>query len=198
MQASYGPRVLLFGADYVWPERTFEIAAPVVVASGGEVVGTVYLPLVPSDFTALVRAVRAARPDYILALFPAVWGDALKALDDAGLLTDDLGIGTTFLGDVDLAGLAGALLAPLSSLTPQYGTRFLVPAFLVVLLGRPGSLGGLVVAGAVLGGSLAAAQFVIGPVTAEIAVIGLVVVLLRLIRGVPMRRADAARVPAQH
>jgi len=97
-----------------------------------------------------------------------------------------------------LAGLAGALLAPLSSLTPQYGTRFLVPAFLVVLLGRPGSLGGLVVAGVVLGGSLAAAQFVIGPVTAEIAVIGLVVVLLRLIRGVPMRRAGAANVPAQH
>ncbi len=134
MQASYGPRVLLFGADYVWPERTFEIAAPVVVASGGEVVGTVYLPLVPSDFTALVRAVRAARPDYILALFPAVWGDALKALDDAGLLTDDLGIGTTFLGDVDLAGIGpiarGNVTAlPFFTVVPEPGVQAFLERF---------------------------------------------------------------------
>ena len=79
-----------------------------------------------------------------------------------------------------LAGLAGALLAPLSTLTPQFGTRFLVPAFLVVILGRAGSFMGLVAAGVILGGSLAAAQFAIDAVAAEILVILLAIVLLRL------------------
>jgi urea transport system permease protein len=79
-----------------------------------------------------------------------------------------------------VAGLAGALLAPLSTLTPQFGTRFLVPAFLVVILGRAGSLKGLATAGVILGGSLAAAQFAIDAVAAEILVILLAVVLLRL------------------
>ncbi len=101
----YGPRALLFGADYVWPRRSFGIAAPIVAELGGEVVDTVYLPLVADDFLGLVRAVRAADPDYLFVLYPAVWGAALKALDDAGLLQPDLGIGTTFLGDADLAGI---------------------------------------------------------------------------------------------
>lgn len=134
MQASYGPRVLLFGADYVWPERTFEIAAPIVAESGGEVVGTVYLPLVANDFTALVRAVREAQPDYLLVLYPAVWGDALKALDDAGLLTDELGIGTTFLGDVDLAGIGpiarGNVTAlPFFTVVPEPGVQAFLERF---------------------------------------------------------------------
>jgi len=105
LHAEHGPRALFFGADYVWPQRSFEIAEPIVAGLGGEVVGTVLLPLVANDYTALVRAVRSAQPDYLFVLYPAVWGAALKALEDAGLLTDELGIGTTFLGDVDLAGI---------------------------------------------------------------------------------------------
>lgn len=105
LHAEYGPRALFFGADYVWPQRSFEIAAPIVTELGGEVVGTVFLPLVANDYTALVRAVRSNQPDYLFVLYPAVWGAALKALEDAGLLTDELGIGTTFMGDVDLAGI---------------------------------------------------------------------------------------------
>jgi urea transport system substrate-binding protein len=105
LHAEFGPRALFFGADYVWPQRSFEIAAPIVTELGGEVVSTVFLPLVANDYTALVRAVRSEQPDYLFVLYPAVWGAALKALEDAGLLTDELGIGTTFLGDVDLAGV---------------------------------------------------------------------------------------------
>ena len=105
LQDEYGPNVMLFGADYVWPQRTFEIAKPIIAENGGTVVSELYLPLVADDFTEFVTAVRDTEPDYILSLYPAVWGPALKALDDAGLLTDDLGIGTTFLGDPDLPGV---------------------------------------------------------------------------------------------
>ncbi|MFV2040126.1 MAG: ABC transporter substrate-binding protein, partial [Acidimicrobiales bacterium] len=109
LQEEYGPNVLLFGADYVWPRRTFEIARPIIEEGGGTVVQELYLPLIADDFTELVTAVRDTQPDYIFSLYPAIWGPALKALDDAGLL-DDVGVGTTFLGDPDLAGV-GALAA---------------------------------------------------------------------------------------
>ncbi len=105
LQAEYGPNVMLFGADYVWPRRSFEIAKPIIEENGGTVVAELYLPLVAEDFTELVRQVRDTQPDYLFVLYPAVWGAALKALDDAGLL-DGLGIGTTFLGDPDFAGIA--------------------------------------------------------------------------------------------
>jgi urea transport system substrate-binding protein len=134
LHAEFGPRALLFGADYVWPRRSFEIAGPIVAGLGGEVVDTVYLPLVADDYTALVTAVRAADPDYLFVLYPAVWGAALKALEDAGLLRDGLGIGTTFLGDADLAGIGtiarGNLTAlPFFTAVPGDGVAAFLAAF---------------------------------------------------------------------
>ena len=105
LQEKYGKNALLFGADYVWPHRSFEIAKPIIAANGGTVVAELYLPLIAEDFSELVKTVREKQPDYIFSLYPAVWGSALKALDDAGLL-DDVGVGTIFLGDPDFAGVA--------------------------------------------------------------------------------------------
>lgn len=105
LQDEYGPDVMLFGADYVWPRRSFEIAKPIIEQNGGNVVSELYLPLIADDFSELVQEVRATQPDYIFSLYPAVWGSALKALDDAGLL-DTVGVGTIFLGDPDYAGIA--------------------------------------------------------------------------------------------
>ena len=105
LQEKYGPKAMLFGADYVWPRRSFEIAKPIIAASSGEVVSELYLPLIADDFSELVKTVREKQPDYIFSLYPAVWGAALKALDDADLL-DTVGVGTIFLGDPDYAGIA--------------------------------------------------------------------------------------------
>lgn len=89
-----------------------------------------------------------------------------------------------------VAGLAGALLAPLNTLTPQYGLRFLVNAFLVVILGRPGSLKGMLIAAAVLGGALGIMQFHISTVIAQMLMLALAVVAARLR---PLVTARAAR-----
>ena len=79
-----------------------------------------------------------------------------------------------------IAGLAGALLAPINTLDPQFGLLFLVNAFLVVILGGQGSLRGLVIAGAVLGGSLAVLQFFISTVYAQIIVLVIAILAVRL------------------
>lgn len=89
-----------------------------------------------------------------------------------------------------VAGLAGALLAPLNTLDPQFGLLFLVNSFLVVILGGQGSLRGLVVAAVVLGGSLSIMQFVISTVYAQI------IVLVIAIVGVRLRPVLAERIGA--
>ena len=100
-----------------------------------------------------------------------------------------------------LAGLAGALLAPISTLDPQFGLLFLVNSFLVVILGGVGSLAGLVTGGIVLGCSLALLQFSIPTVLAQIVVLVIAVVGVRLrpflvaeaaSRSSPRRRPAAA------
>lgn len=91
-----------------------------------------------------------------------------------------------------IAGLAGALLAPINTLDPQYGLLFLVNAFLVVILGGAGSLRGLVIAAVVLGGSLTMLQFVISTVLAQIVVLVIAIVGVRL-RPVLVERLAARR-----
>jgi len=79
-----------------------------------------------------------------------------------------------------IAGLAGALLAPINTLDPQFGLLFLVNSFLVVILGTQGSLRGLVVAAALLGGSLSILQLMIPTVYAQIIVLVIAVLGVRL------------------
>ena len=50
-----------------------------------------------------------------------------------------------------LAGLVGALYAPLMGLTPTYGTNFLVESFVTVVVGGANPLAGTVLAGTGLG-----------------------------------------------
>lgn len=57
----------------------------------------------------------------------------------------------TFAFGAALAGLAGALMVPLFSLSADLGVRFLVQAFLSVMLGGVGSFEGPVLGSAVLG-----------------------------------------------
>ncbi len=79
-----------------------------------------------------------------------------------------------------IAGLAGAMLAPISTLNPQFGLLFLVNSFLVVIIGGKGSLRGLVVAGVVLGGTLAALQFLISTVLAQILILVIAIIGVRV------------------
>ncbi len=79
-----------------------------------------------------------------------------------------------------LAGLAGAMLAPINTLNPQFGLLFLVNSFLVVILGGTGSLRGLIVAGILLGGTLAVLQFMISTIVAQIVVLAIAIVGVRV------------------
>ena len=96
-----------------------------------------------------------------------------------GINVDRLRAGMFVIGSA-LGGFAGALIAPINTLNPSFGVLFLVNSFLVVIIGGKGSLRGLVTAAIVLGGSLAILQFVVSTVTAQILVLIIAIVGVRV------------------
>ena len=97
----------------------------------------------------LGRAIRAVAQDRSAARLMGVDVDRIYMLT--------FGIGTA------LAGLAGCLLTPIYSLSPQIGTNFILPAFAVVVLGGLGSVLGAYVGGFVVGLTEALAGYYLDP-----------------------------------
>lgn len=85
------------------------------------------------------------------------------------------GIGTA------LAGLAGCLLAPLYSLSPQIGMNFIMPAFAVVVLGGLGSVKGAYIGAFIVGLTEAIAGFYLDPALKH-AVLFLVFIIVLIVR----------------
>ena len=146
------------------------------------VLGTLY-PLYRLFVMAV--AVLAAATTFLL-FYRTSLGLAARAVIANRSMASSLGLNTrrmdrmTFAFGAALAGLAGAVMAPLMSVDPQMGVGFLIPAFLSILVGGAGSL-----LGALLGTTLiAAASTLVSSVwtqiVAEITVFGLAIVVIRL------------------
>ena len=71
-------------------------------------------------------------------------------------------------------------MAPLMSCDPQMGLGFFIPAFLSILVGGAGTLSGILVGGAVVGASDSFISYLFSPVTAQIVVFSLAIVLIRI------------------
>jgi branched-chain amino acid transport system permease protein len=67
-----------------------------------------------------------------------------------GINVEATGTATFVLAAV-LAALAGAVLVPISNFTPAMGTNVIIKAFVVVIVGGMGSIGGAVICGLLLG-----------------------------------------------
>ena len=105
------------------------------------------------------------------------------AVQDAEML-DGLGVNVphvftlTFAGSAALAATAGLLLAPVFTVYPQMGVEMILLAFIVVILGGMGSLGGSVVAGFVIGIAQSLLTLWMNPQRVAIAIFGIMIVVL--------------------
>jgi len=92
-----------------------------------------------------------------LLMFRTSYGTRLRAIVQDRTIASCFGInagrvfGLTFAFGAGLAGLAGALVAPLKSVSPEMGTGYVVDSFFVVVLGGAQSLLGTVASAFVLG-----------------------------------------------
>ncbi len=87
---------------------------------------------------------------------------------------------TTFAVGSGLAGLAGALYAPVMTVTPEYGTGFLVEAFVAVVVGGASVLVGTVLASGLLGTVNAAVTNVAGTFMGQVAMLIAAIIAIRL------------------
>jgi branched-subunit amino acid ABC-type transport system permease component len=105
------------------------------------------------------------------------------AVQDAQML-DGLGVNVrrvftlTFAASGALAALAGLLLAPVFTVYPQMGVEMILLAFIVVILGGMGSMGGSVIAAFVIGITQSLFSLWMNPQRVAIAIFGLMILVL--------------------
>ena len=86
----------------------------------------------------------------------------------------------TFTFGAALAGLAGALVVPVFSLSADLGIRFLIQGFLAIMLGGIGTFQGSVAGAAVVGVLSAALPWTVAPVLADVLVFVIAIVFLKI------------------
>jgi branched-chain amino acid transport system permease protein len=105
------------------------------------------------------------------------------AVQDAEML-DGLGVNVrrvftlTFAGSAALAALAGLLLAPVFTVYPYMGVEMILLAFIVVILGGMGSMGGSVAAAFAIGFAQSLFSLWMNPQRVAIAIFGIMLVVL--------------------
>jgi len=129
----------------------------------------------------------------VAALFALTWflinrtspGMKLRAVVQDPAIASCFGINAdrvyaaTFAYGAGLAGLAGALVAPLKSVSPEMGTTYVVDAFMVVVLGGVQSLFGAVISAALLGEASSVLGFLSNDTVAQAVVLAAIIVLIR-------------------
>lgn len=128
-----------------------------------------------------------------IALFALTWyllfrtalGLKLRAIAQNREVASCFGInsdriyGLTFAYGAGLAGLAGAVISPLKSVSPEMGTTYVVDAFMVVVLGGVESLIGTVASSGIIGGLSGSIAFYFNDTIAKAVVLLAIVVLIR-------------------
>jgi urea transport system permease protein len=128
-----------------------------------------------------------------LALFGLTWlimnrttiGMQLRAIIQDRSVAASFGINArriyalTFAYGAGLAGLAGALVSPLKSVSPEMGTGYVVDAFMVVVLGGVQNLAGAVGSAFILGELTGGIAFLQNDTVAKALVLLAIVVLIR-------------------
>jgi len=117
--------------------------------------------------------------------FKTSFGMQLRAVTKNRSMSQCLGINTTRIDSLTfalgsgLAGLAGALLAPVKSVTPYMGTAYIVDGFLTVVLGGFTSIIGTAASSVVISESVTAMAGYMSEITARVLVFCIIIILIR-------------------
>lgn len=80
-----------------------------------------------------------------------------------------------------LTGLAGAIIAPLSGVSPTMGSFFIAKVFITVIVGGPMALLGTVSASALFGGISGTVDYLVNSVVGDVCVLAVAIALLRFL-----------------
>jgi len=164
---------MLFGTD------AKSVADPL---SGVTSMGTVVIPHFRL-FIILFAACLLLATAYLI--YRTKFGVQLRTVSQNRDMSECLGINTsridayTFAFGAGLAGVAGAVLAPLKTVSPTMGLDYLVDSFMVVVLGGVGSLAGTTLGAAAIGEGNQLMTTFMGEIGAKILVFLLIILVIR-------------------
>lgn len=121
----------------------------------------------------------------LILFFKTGYGMQLRAITQNRQMSQCLGINTiridqiTFAYGCGLGGLAGAIIAPIASVTPGMGGSYIVDSFLVVILGGLNSIIGSFAGSFVLEETVSGLASVMSLVTARLLVFVIIIILIR-------------------
>jgi urea ABC transporter permease protein UrtB len=122
----------------------------------------------------------------VLFFYKTEYGLLARSIMTNKEMASALGINTDrvnqfiFAMGAGLAALAGALIAPIYIAGPYMGLEWLVGAFFVVVIGGVGSILGPIGGATVIGGSRGIVEYFINPVLANVVILIIAIVVVRL------------------
>lgn len=141
---------MIFGAQFQSMDMPDAFQVPPFLVFGG---------VAPPYYVFVIAVTLAVAAALVLALAFTRWGKIVRAAAQNPAMTAALGVNTAavyalvFAGGCFLAGLAGALAAPVRTASPGMGFSILIESFIVTVIGGMGSITGAL-AGALLIGLL--------------------------------------------
>ncbi|MBO5483911.1 MAG: urea ABC transporter permease subunit UrtB [Lachnospiraceae bacterium] len=121
----------------------------------------------------------------LFLFYKTSYGMQLRAITQNRKMTQCLGINSSMIDKVTfsygsaLAGLAGILIAPVSSVSPGMGTDYVVDSFLVVILGGLNSILGSFFGSVVIQEAVSVMASFMSLVTAKLLIFVVIIILIR-------------------
>ena len=113
------------------------------------------------------------------------FGKKIRAITQNRDMTECLGINTskvdtwTFAYGAGLAGLAGAIMAPIKSVSPTMGLQYLTDSFMTVVIGGVNSLAGTAIGATLVGESTTTLGWLSNEIFAKIIVFLMIIIFIR-------------------
>lgn len=172
--------VLQEGMKFLFTSIGKSVSMP---AKGSVAVGTVIIPV----YNLWIFGIAALMFSFTIGIFYLTsLGKKIRSIGQNRDMTECLGINTslcdtfTFAYGCALTGVAGALLAPLKSITPTMGTSYLLDSFMTVCVGGADSFLGTVVSAFGIREANALSGGIFGTVIAQLLVFVVIIVLIRI------------------
>lgn len=168
---------LIFGSELYY------VGAPKILDGGVRIIGLLPFPYYRM-FLIVIAIVMLALTFYVI--FKTDFGLKIRAVRRNRSMSGCLGIDTAkvdmmvFTFGSGLAGVAGAVVAPIKSVSPPMGFPYAVDSFMVLVLGGVGNLWGVAVGAGIIGEAETILSFLYNNVIGKLLVFIFIVVVIRV------------------
>jgi urea transport system permease protein len=169
---------LIFGSELYY------VGAPKILDGGLRIIGRLPFPYYRMFLIAVAILLVIL---VFFVIYRTQFGLKVRAVRRNRSISECLGVNTAridmliFMFGSGLAGIAGAVLAPIKSVSPTMGFPYAVDSYMVIVLGGVGSLWGVVAGSGIIGEAETVLAFIFNSVIGKLLVFVFIVVAIRVV-----------------